>query len=62
MGKSMDSYEPSADSRQLSQSIYDIYAGMVKAGFTEEQAMEVVNNMFQTVVLHGLITGNDDES
>jgi hypothetical protein len=62
MGKSMDSYEPSADSRQLAKSIYDIYAGMVKAGFTEEQGMEVVNNMFQTVVLHGLISSNDDES
>ncbi len=62
MDKPMDSYEPSADSRQLAKSIFDIYAGMVKAGFTEAQGMEVVTNMFQTFILHGLISGNDDES
>ncbi|WP_157115058.1 hypothetical protein [Nocardia niwae] len=35
-------FEPSGDARQLAAGIYDHFSALVQAGFTEQQALELV--------------------
>lgn len=55
-----EGYEPSASSRATGAVMYDIFQGLVQAGFTESQALQIIGNVVQASVFGDIVNGDGD--
>lgn len=54
-------YEPSADSRSGAAFNYDFYRAHVDAGFTEEEAMTILQTMMHSIVTAAINNSEGDD-